>query len=113
MSAGFVCKASEASLPVGATDGRCQAACQYIAPGAWPCGRLELGHPCHCNGATTSSSTTTSTTSTTPKSGGREPCVANEAANRGVSDSNCAQCPLGYQWWPCNEATLCKGDCTP
>jgi len=35
-------------------------------------------------------------------------CVAATAGlRRGVSSSHCSQCVGGYQWWPCNEETLC------
>jgi len=41
---------------------------------------------------------------------GPEPvtCVATPGLNRGVSDENCAQCAMGYKWWPCNEEGLCQ-----
>merc|ERR1712066_382397 len=42
-------------------------------------------------------------------------CQAHDASqcptpglNRGVSDSDCAQCETGYKWWPCNDAELCE-----
>merc|ERR1711976_908055 len=35
-------------------------------------------------------------------------CTATPRLNRGVSDSDCAQCETGYKWWPCNEAELCE-----
>merc|ERR1712048_1431490 len=35
-------------------------------------------------------------------------CKATPGLNRGVSDSACAQCEIGYKWWPCNEAELCE-----
>lgn len=38
-------------------------------------------------------------------------CKANLDLNRGVTDSDCKRCAEGYEWWPCNEASLCS--CTP
>jgi hypothetical protein len=35
-------------------------------------------------------------------------CKAAPGLNRGVSDSACAQCEIGYKWWPCSEAELCE-----
>merc|ERR1712048_1090111 len=35
-------------------------------------------------------------------------CKATPGLNRGVSDSDCAQCETGYKWWPCNDAELCE-----
>eukprot|EP00928_Gymnodinium_smaydae_P014525 TRINITY_DN1533_c0_g1_i5.p1 TRINITY_DN1533_c0_g1~~TRINITY_DN1533_c0_g1_i5.p1 ORF type:complete len:295 (+),score=52.72 TRINITY_DN1533_c0_g1_i5:1-885(+) len=130
-SEGVSCRAASGGADFGATDERCQVVCEVVQLGSWPCGD---GHPCVCGTATSSttpmmpstsstqtvpsttprSSTTSSlrgTTSTTPAE--TMPCVANPAVNRGVSNSNCARCPLGYQWWPCNEAILCIGDCSP
>eukprot|EP00928_Gymnodinium_smaydae_P069860 TRINITY_DN5363_c1_g1_i1.p1 TRINITY_DN5363_c1_g1~~TRINITY_DN5363_c1_g1_i1.p1 ORF type:complete len:688 (-),score=90.02 TRINITY_DN5363_c1_g1_i1:294-2309(-) len=125
------CRAAIGGAAFGATDARCQTVCQIVEAGSWPCGD---GHPCVCDGSGTSSTTpmmpsttpmmssttpmmpsTTSslrgTTSTTPS--GSTPCLANPALNRGVSNSACARCPTGYKWWPCNEAILCIGDCSP
>eukprot|EP00928_Gymnodinium_smaydae_P065292 TRINITY_DN4845_c0_g1_i2.p1 TRINITY_DN4845_c0_g1~~TRINITY_DN4845_c0_g1_i2.p1 ORF type:complete len:661 (-),score=49.64 TRINITY_DN4845_c0_g1_i2:454-2436(-) len=128
---GGTCRAASEGAAFGATDERCRNVCQIVESGSWPCGE---GHPCVCGDSTTSSttpmmpSTTPMSPSTTPvmpsttsslrgttstTSAEATPCVANPSVNRGVSNSACARCPLGYKWWPCNEAILCIGDCSP
>merc|ERR1712019_24471 len=34
--------------------------------------------------------------------------VVGPGLNRGVTDAACAKCADGYQWWPCNEDSLCQ-----
>merc|ERR1712151_863694 len=41
-----------------------------------------------------------------PNSAGQA-CKAIPGLNRGVTDSDCAKCETGYQWWPCNDKDLC------
>jgi hypothetical protein len=35
-------------------------------------------------------------------------CIATPGLNRGVTDAACAKCADGYQWWPCNDDSLCQ-----
>merc|ERR1711862_403426 len=39
-------------------------------------------------------------------------CIATPGLNMGVSDVDCAHCPKGRTWWPCNQANLCRGQCS-
>jgi len=62
--------------------------------------------------ATSTSAHTTSAAHTTT-SGAGSGCVANSSSNQDVTDDNCAACPRGQTWWPCNVDGLCAGDCAP
>lgn len=104
---------------LGATSDKCSKACSIIPAGVWPC-RTE--GPCRCDtkNAPTQSPSLSPTVTISPtfrthvptSSGGSGECKANPdmITSRGVSDTYCAQCAEGYQWWPCNEAILCIGD---
>merc|ERR1711879_607739 len=35
-------------------------------------------------------------------------CTATPGLNRGATDAACAKCADGYQWWPCNDDSLCQ-----
>merc|ERR1712187_106508 len=59
------------------------------------------------SGPSTSTATSTSTPTTTgsTSNAGGVFCKGNPA--RWTTDEQCAQCAMGYKWWPCNEAELC------
>merc|ERR1712232_301475 len=106
------CQVTESGISQSATDEKCQAACRLLPQDLWPCGGGD--HPCSCVTARPSTSTSPSipaTTTSTPAVG--RACLAAPGLNRGVTDSACARCPNGYRWWPCNEAILCTGACSP
>jgi len=110
---GLRCVAAVDAL--GATDARCQSACELLVVGSWPC----AGQLCDCTGtssttgttmatttgstrtSTTTSSTTTMATTTAPASG----CVPNPNLPVTIgtpSPEACTPCAAGQTWWPCN-----------
>eukprot|EP00929_Paragymnodinium_shiwhaense_P039153 TRINITY_DN2058_c0_g2_i1.p1 TRINITY_DN2058_c0_g2~~TRINITY_DN2058_c0_g2_i1.p1 ORF type:complete len:412 (+),score=41.66 TRINITY_DN2058_c0_g2_i1:74-1237(+) len=104
------CKAVPVNgVTLGATDAKCTEACAVVPAGVWPCRGVQ--GPCDCSAVATPASSTQPPAVPAPSpSGGSAECKANPGANSGVSDSDCAKCADGYQWWPCNDATLCIGD---
>merc|ERR1711920_1188011 len=77
------------------------------------CNSESIWTPNGCSGTSEPSSEPAAEPETEPQP---EPETGTETANcvvaalglsRGVSSSNCLTCVNGYQFWPCNERTLC------
>jgi len=102
---------------VGATNARCQAACERLTIGSWPC----AGQLCDCAGSSsmtttrmTPASTTTTTMATTMTTTRMTTASTTAAASGCVPNPNlpafigtpspmqCEQCAQGYGYWPCN-----------
>lgn len=92
---------------VGATNARCQAACELLTIGSWPC----AGQLCDCTGtsstttttiATTTPTTSRTTTSTTAAASGCVPNPNLPATIGTPSPEACKPCASGQTWWPCN-----------
>merc|ERR1711879_488950 len=43
-----------------------------------------------------------------PTSAPARTCIATWGLNAGATDAACAKCADGYQWWPCNDDSLCQ-----
>eukprot|EP00930_Biecheleria_cincta_P020330 TRINITY_DN1530_c0_g1_i4.p1 TRINITY_DN1530_c0_g1~~TRINITY_DN1530_c0_g1_i4.p1 ORF type:complete len:160 (-),score=25.62 TRINITY_DN1530_c0_g1_i4:233-682(-) len=91
------CKAMPESSRYVATDMNCALACKALPSGQWPCG---AGHMCDCSGQATT--TTTRAPVMTTREQGKTCRPTAGLPSNGATDSNCALCAAGYQWWPCN-----------
>lgn len=118
MPSSSACTVVNGAAEYGATSARCNAVCQLLPAGQWPCGP---GHACDCTsmGTTTAvasstpqvsstmtetmPATTTATTPTVPTGGtGSARCFKTPGlGSNGATDANCAACTT-KTIWPCN-----------
>eukprot|EP00929_Paragymnodinium_shiwhaense_P087419 TRINITY_DN475_c0_g2_i1.p1 TRINITY_DN475_c0_g2~~TRINITY_DN475_c0_g2_i1.p1 ORF type:complete len:171 (-),score=23.47 TRINITY_DN475_c0_g2_i1:252-704(-) len=81
------------------SDSACDAACQVLPQGMWPCDESGV---CTCTGTTP--------TTTTPSGPSPGSCQAASGLESVVSDDDCATAcallPMGA--WPCDDTGVCK-----